>query len=67
MHVTDGLYAEAKKVVGSVFIIEAAGMDEAIRCASLHPSMRVNAGEQLGWRVEIRPIHHFQSLGSEAR
>ena len=67
MVVTDGPFAETKEVVGSVFIIEARDIEEAIKFASLHPSMRVDAGEQLGWRVEIRPIHHFQHNQSEVK
>lgn len=58
--VTDGPFAEAKELIGSAFIIEAADMEEAIRVASLHPTTMVGAGEQLGWRVEIRPIHYFE-------
>ena len=67
MQVTDGPFAESKELVGSVFIVEAENMEEAIRWASLHPSMRVDAGEQLGWRVEIRPVHHFQGCNPEAK
>lgn len=38
-------------------------MDEAVRVASLHPTAQVPAGEQLGWRMEIRPVHYFQLPG----
>lgn len=58
--VTDGPFAEGKEMIGSAFLIEAADMEEAIRLASLHPTTRVAAGEQFGWRVEIRPIHYFK-------
>ncbi|TJY44066.1 hypothetical protein E5161_01320 [Cohnella pontilimi] len=58
--ITDGPFAEAKETIGSVFVIEARDMEDAIRVASLHPAIQVAVGEQFGWRVEIRPIHHFE-------
>jgi hypothetical protein len=57
--VTDGPFAESKEVIGSAVLIEARDMDEAVRLASLHPTTRVSAGEQLGWRLEVRPVHYF--------
>lgn len=59
----DGPFAETKELVGGVFIIEAADMEEAIRIASLHPTTRMPEAEALGWRLDIRPIHHFK-MGS---
>ena len=56
--VTDGPFAETKEQLGSFFVIEAQNLDEAIRVASLHPSARM--GEDLGWRVEVRPIGVFR-------
>ena len=56
---TDGPFTEAKEMVGSAFIVEAADMDEAVRIASLHPTTRMDEGERLGWRLEIRPIHYL--------
>ena len=58
--VVDGPYAESKEVVGSFFIIEADGMAEAVRVASLHPAARW--GEHLGFGVEVRPIEAFVQL-----
>jgi hypothetical protein len=58
--VTDGPFAETKEIVGSAFLIEARDMEEAIRVAALHPAVQVNAGEQFGWRIEIRPIDYFE-------
>ena len=58
--VTDGPFIESKEMVGSAFIIEAGDMDDAIRIASIHPTTRVPVGEELGWRLVIRPIHHFK-------
>ncbi|MGH8432235.1 MAG: YciI family protein, partial [Solimonas sp.] len=55
--VTDGPYTEAKEVLGSFFLIEAANRDEAVRIASLHPAAHL--GETVGWGVEVRPIDYF--------
>ncbi|WP_026694517.1 YciI family protein [Peribacillus kribbensis] len=53
--------AETGEIIGSAFLIEAENMDEAVRTASLHPSVQVDEGSELGWRIEIRPIHYFKS------
>ncbi|PWK09605.1 YciI family protein [Tumebacillus permanentifrigoris] len=58
--VIDGPFVETKEMIGSAFLIEAQDMEEAIRVASLHPTTQVGAGEQLGWGIEIRPIHYFE-------
>lgn len=63
--ITDGPFAETKEMIGSVFIIEATDMGEAIQLATLHPAAQVEAGEQFGWRIEIRPIHYFKSREQE--
>ena len=52
--------AEPTKVLGSVFVIEAQDMEEAIQVASQHPTVQVSSGEQLGWELEIRPVHFFE-------
>lgn len=57
--VTDGPFIETKEVVGGAFLIEAENMDEAVAIASLHPTTQMAAGEEYGWRLEIRPIHSF--------
>ncbi|MGM0881538.1 MAG: YciI family protein [Bacillota bacterium] len=59
--ITDGPFIETKEMIGSAFLIEAKDMEEAIRIASLHPTVQLNAGEQFGWGIEIRPIHYFKS------
>ncbi|HSP21350.1 MAG TPA: YciI family protein [Planococcus sp. (in: firmicutes)] len=51
---------EPKKVLGSVFVIEAQDMEEAVQVASQHPTVQVSSGEQLGWELEIRPVHSFE-------
>ena len=52
--VTDGPFVETKEKVGSILIIEARDLNDAIRVASLHPA--ANLGERCGWAVEVRPI-----------
>lgn len=59
VEVTDGLYLGTKERIGSVFLIEAQDMEEAVRIASMHPSVQIDAGEQYEWGIEIRPIHYF--------
>jgi len=56
--VTDGPFAETKEQIGSFFVFEAQDMAEAIRVASKHPS--ASMGEDLGWRIEIRPFGEFR-------
>jgi len=67
VQVTDGPFAEAKELIGGVFIIEAADMDDAIRIAKIHPNTQVAAGEKMGWRMEIRPIHYFKTFAQDER
>ena len=59
--VTDGPFTETKELIGSIFLIEAEDMDEAIQLASLHPTTQVSRGEEFGWRIEIRPVHYFKN------
>ncbi|WP_435167892.1 YciI family protein [Paenibacillus glycanilyticus] len=61
--VLDGPFTETKEMIGSVFIIEAENMEEAVRVASLHPAVQVNDGEPFEWAIEIRPIHYFKGEG----
>ncbi|KKI91220.1 hypothetical protein WQ54_15985 [Bacillus sp. SA1-12] len=58
--VTDGPFTETKELIGSIFLIEAKDIEEAIQMASLHPTIQVSAGEEFGWRIEIRPVHYFK-------
>ncbi|KRE21099.1 YciI family protein [Paenibacillus sp. Soil522] len=58
--IADAPFTETKEMIGSVFLIEAHDMEDAIRVASLHPTTQVGEGEQFGWRLEIRPIHYFE-------
>ena len=59
--VTDGPFTETKELIGSVFVFEAENMDEAIQLASIHPTTQVKEGEELGWRIEVRPVHYFKN------
>ncbi|WP_274651122.1 YciI family protein [Paenibacillus humicola] len=63
--VTDGPFVESKEMIGSVFLIEARDMEEAVEIASLHPTTQIASGEQFGWRVEIRPIHYYKPFESK--
>ncbi|MGE0332682.1 MAG: YciI family protein [Ramlibacter sp.] len=56
--ITDGPFAEAKEMVGGLFIIEATDRDEALRLASMHPAAQI--GEAGGWAVELIPMAFFQ-------
>jgi hypothetical protein len=47
--VTDGPFAETKEVVGGFILIEAAGMDEALKIATGIPLARLGS-------IEVRPI-----------
>lgn len=59
--VKEGRGSRSGEVIGSALLIEATDMDDAVRIASLHPTTRIAAAEQLGWRMEIRPIHYFKA------
>ena len=52
--VTDGPFIETKEQIGSVFVVEADDLDEAVRVASLHPAAQM--GERYGFGIEVRPI-----------
>jgi hypothetical protein len=47
---TDGPFADTKEVLGGVFLVEAANLDEAIELAARIPPAR------LGGVVEVRPV-----------
>jgi hypothetical protein len=47
---TDGPFADTKEVLGGLFLVEAANLDEAIELASRIPPAR------LGGVVEVRPV-----------
>jgi hypothetical protein len=47
---TDGPFADTKEVLGGVYVVEAANLDEAIEMAARIPVAR------LGGVVEVRPV-----------
>jgi hypothetical protein len=47
---TDGPFADTKEVLGGLFLVEAANLDEAIELAARIPVAR------LGGTVEVRPV-----------
>lgn len=55
----DGPFTETKELLGGVFILEATDIEHAVQLAARHPTTRVSKGEELGWRLEIRPIDYF--------
>ncbi len=57
--ITDTPAPQSGGMIGAAFLIEADNIADATRLASLHPTTQVAAGETLGWRIEIRPVHHF--------
>lgn len=63
VRIEDGHVIEDRRMIGSISIIEARDIDEAVSVASRHPSTQVAAGEQLGWTLEVRAIHSFQQPG----
>ena len=48
--VTDGPFAETKEIIGGVFLVDLADLDEAIRLAALIPAAKDTGS------IEIRPI-----------
>jgi len=56
--ITDGPYTQGNLQVGAFFIVEAGGMDEALRVASKHAA--ANYGEHIGFAVEVRACEMFE-------
>jgi len=57
-------YAPARHL-GSTFLIEASDLDDARRIAALHPAVSLAAGRELGWQLDVRPVHSFKLLREE--
>jgi len=60
VRITDGPTGGGHETVGCVFLVEAPDIAEATRVAALHPTTRIVAGEQLGFRIGISPVHSFE-------
>ncbi len=58
--VTDGPFIETKEQLGSIFIVEADSMDEAVAVASKHPAAMM--GEEFGFGIEVRLLQHQNLL-----
>jgi hypothetical protein len=62
VEITDGPFVEAKEMIGSFLILEAADLDAAMLVAALHPAAQM--GEDLGWALEVRPIEAEVNLSA---
>ena len=60
VRITDDPAAGGNEANGCVFLVEAADLAEATRVAALHPTTRLAAGEKLGFRIGISPVHYFE-------
>jgi hypothetical protein len=60
VEISNGPMKGGHETVGCVFFVEAADIADAVRVASLHPTTRIDAGEKLGWRIGISPVHYFE-------
>lgn len=61
--VTDGPFAETKEQIGGILILEATGLNHAIRLMSKHPSLRLLRDR--GSR-EIRPVADLTAMIEES-
>lgn len=61
VYVSDNQEAASSELIGSVFLIEADTLQQAIELAALHPTTQLDEAEKFGWRTEIRPVHTFTS------
>jgi hypothetical protein len=60
VRIADGPLRGGHEMIGCVFLVEALDIADAVRVASLHPTTRIAAGEQLGGRIGISPVHYFE-------
>lgn len=65
--VTDGPFTKSKEMIGGTFPIESKGLEDTMRVARLHPTTRVDVGEHLSWRLELRPIEYFYPPASDTK
>ena len=61
VYVSDNQEAASSELIGSVFLIEADTLQQAIELAALHLTTQLDEAEKFGWRTEIRPVHTFTS------
>jgi hypothetical protein len=48
VRIADDPFVETKEMTGNAFLTEAQDMEEAVRLASLPPTVQVSAGEKFG-------------------
>jgi|SRR6185312_5602304 len=59
--IISGMYSERiGALVGGAFVIEAGNTHEALQIAALHPAASLPTANELGWRLEVRPVQYFQ-------
>jgi hypothetical protein len=58
--ISDSVTGGGRESVGCVFLVEALDIADAVRVAALHPTTRIAAGEQLGFRIGIRSIQSIE-------
>jgi hypothetical protein len=63
VRLTRGPIRGSRQMIGCIYVVEARNMAAAIKVASRHPTTQIAAGEKLGWRTEIRPVHTFDRRG----
>ena len=63
LKISDAPARESVETIGGVTLIEARDIEEAIKLASLHPATQLPVGEELGFRMEVRPVNYFKSPG----
>jgi hypothetical protein len=60
VEVTDCPLGDGHETIGCVFLVEATEIADAMRVTPLHPTTRIGAGEKLGFRLGISPVHYFE-------
>jgi hypothetical protein len=61
----DGPFAETKEQLGGFFLIDAAGMEEAVRIASRWPSARLGTIEVRPLAAELREDGRYASVADD--
>lgn len=59
--VRDGYTRGSSERIGNVFLVEADSIEDAAMEAVRHPAIQVEAGEALGWRIEVRQVRQMEN------
>ncbi len=59
--VRDGYTRSSTERIGNVFLVEADSIEDAAMEAMRHPAVQVEAGEALGWRIEVRQVRQLEN------